>query len=475
MMAERFDLVVVGAGPAGMQATITARAHGLSVLVLDEQAGPGGQIWRSIENNAGSPLAVLLGKEYACGAKIAADFRASGPTTFFGARVFQIESGWRIHFTVADQIRTAEASSLLLAAGAQERPVPFPGWTLPGVMTVGAGQILLKAAGQFPRGPVVVAGNGPLPLLFMHQVRVAGGEIAAYLDTTPAGMLNRAAKHLPRVLDSLPAMLKGLRWTSELRSVPVVRNVTGLSALGDRCLERVSVEQANGGKTEITASTLLIHEGLVPNHQIATSLGTDLRWDESQKLFQTKRDKWFSADTDGLFVAGDCAAIKGAAAAGLEGRLAGLGIAVKAGRVSEREAERASAPLRRALRRQERFRGFLDAAYPPRLAVQPADPDTVICRCEELRACDLEAACGNSFIGPNQLKAFTRVGMGPCQGRQCGYSVNTFLAARYKCSPQKIGLFNPRPPFTPLSVGMVARWQSGATNADEARSEVLEQ
>ncbi|MGH8815805.1 MAG: NAD(P)/FAD-dependent oxidoreductase, partial [Achromobacter pestifer] len=165
-MKREFDVVVIGAGPAGMSAAIGLRGQGLSVLVVDEQPAPGGQIWRAVEAVADTPTGTLLGKEYRAGAELARAFRDSGASYQPQTQVWQIEPGWHVYMTRAGQAEAVRADRIVLALGAQERPAPFPGWTLPGVLTVGAAQILLKTSRQVPSDPVWVAGSGPLPLLY---------------------------------------------------------------------------------------------------------------------------------------------------------------------------------------------------------------------------------------------------------------------------------------------------------------------
>jgi NADPH-dependent 2,4-dienoyl-CoA reductase/sulfur reductase-like enzyme len=142
---SRFDVVIVGAGPAGLAAAIEARGLGLVTLVVDSQPAPGGQIWRAIEARTGDGTAPALGATYASGAVTVAAFRASGAVYRPNARVWQIEPGWRVFVSREGHSEVVQAGAVLLATGAMERPVPFPGWTLPGVFTAGAAQILLNS------------------------------------------------------------------------------------------------------------------------------------------------------------------------------------------------------------------------------------------------------------------------------------------------------------------------------------------
>nr|NTA46390.1 FAD-dependent oxidoreductase [Agrobacterium tumefaciens] len=194
---------------------------------------------------------------------------------------------------------------LLLATGAQERPVPFTGWTLPGVMTVGAAQILLKTAGQLPRGPIAVVGSGPLPLLYMQQMRLAGAKPVAYLDTTPRGLISRSLRGFRGALKEPGQILKGIAWLPQFSGIRHVRNVVKISAEGSGRLETVRFETSNGRPDRLEVKSLLVHEGLVPSHQLAVSVGAQLMWDVGQSAFRLERDEWMNAGPDGLYIAGD--------------------------------------------------------------------------------------------------------------------------------------------------------------------------
>ncbi|WP_292081417.1 FAD/NAD(P)-binding oxidoreductase, partial [Mesorhizobium sp.] len=151
---SRADLVIVGAGPAGMAAARRASRGGLSVVVLDSQSQPGGQIWRNATHNSASPIVKVLGAEYRRGIQQVESFLVCGVDYIPDAQVSRLGQGWTVEYVKGGEIGTLKGRYLLLATGAQERPVPFSGWTLPGVMTVGAAQILLKTAGQLPQSPV---------------------------------------------------------------------------------------------------------------------------------------------------------------------------------------------------------------------------------------------------------------------------------------------------------------------------------
>ncbi len=458
-MSRNVDLLIIGAGPAGMSAAVTARRHGLDVLVVDEQPAPGGQIWRNVETMAATARGRLLGAAYAEGAGAVTRFRASGAAYEPGTQVWQVEPGPRAYMTRQGATSLVEARCLLLATGAQERPVPFEGWTLPGVLTVGAAQILLKSSGQIPDVPVWIAGNGPLPLLYATQLLKVGGRIAGFLDTTPPDRRRAASRMFPGAVLGAPGdIAKGLVWMATLRraGVKIVRGVTDIEAIGGQAIERIRYRIASGDDVTVPAQTLLVHEGIVPTIHPTLALGCAHRWDAAQICFAPQLDEWGETSQQDIFVAGDGAGIGGATAAGLRGEIVAIRIAARLGRLSEGQAAASARPARGKLRRALISRPFLDALCGPRHAVLVPNDRTLACRCEEVTVSEIRAQVAYGRPGPNQVKAFTRAGMGPCQGRQCAYTVASILAEAEGRAVPDLGLYRARPPFKPLTIGELA-------------------
>lgn len=457
-MTREFDVVVIGAGPAGMSAAIGLRGQGLSVLVVDEQPAPGGQIWRAVEAVAPTPTGTLLGDEYRAGAGLAGRFRGCGAVYEPQTQVWQIEPGWHVYMTCDGRAEVVRANHVVLALGAQERPAPFPGWTLPGVLTVGAGQILLKTSREVPSEPVWVAGSGPLPLLYMAQLLRAGGKIAGWLDTSPPGGWRRALPWAGAALAGWGEIGKGLAWLLEIRAAGVkhVRGVTAVRALGDGHLQEVEYTQANENTVRAPASVLLSHEGVLPSIHMTQALGCEHSWNAQQVCLTPDLDDWGQTSKPGVYVAGDGANIGGAKAACVRGELVALGIAKRAGNLSPEAAAAHAAPLRRKLSGLLRLRPMLDALYPPRASIFSPPDETIVCRCEELTAGEIRKAAAIGQPGPNQIKAFTRAGMGPCQGRQCGYTVAHIIAAVQNRQVAEVGFYRIRPPLKPLTLGELA-------------------
>jgi NADPH-dependent 2,4-dienoyl-CoA reductase/sulfur reductase-like enzyme len=462
-MTEQADLVIIGAGPAGMAAAIEASRNGVRTIVIDEQPAPGGQIWRNVEAASGQAQWDVLGDEYKSGLDLANRFRAAKLDFLPETKVWQIEPGFRIFISREGRTSCLRARRVLLATGAQERPVPFAGWTLPGVMTVGAAQIQLKISGQIPRAPVWIAGNGPLVLAYAAQLIKAGGGIAGLLDTSPPRRIGAILRALPAaVLHALPSLWKGARWQMALRRhhVPVIRGVTDLTAHGDTEVTAITYRTAGGRPTRVPAEVLLVHEGVVPNIHPTLMLGCAHEWSAAQSAFRPRRDVWGETSQDGLFVAGDAGGIMGAQAACHEGERAAARIAFQLDLLSRDALGRRDAEIDRRLRPWMALRPLLDALYRPRPTILVPADDVIACRCEEVTVRQIRELAASGPLGPNQTKAFTRAGMGPCQGRQCYYTMSHILAKHEGRPVADVGVFRIRPPLKPLSLGELAALDS---------------
>jgi NADPH-dependent 2,4-dienoyl-CoA reductase/sulfur reductase-like enzyme len=454
--ADTVDVAIIGAGPAGMAAAIAARRHGASVVLLDEQPAAGGQIYRGITQAPAARLDIL-GPDYGAGAALAGDFAASGARHLTGAAVWQVTAERQVHYLQDGGVRSIQAACVLLCTGAMERPFPIPGWTLPGVLTAGAAQILLKGSGMAPTQPVVLAGCGPLLYLLGWQYVRAGVPIAAIVDTTDGADYRRAIRHAGGALAGWRYLQKGLSLMAALRKagVPFYKGATGLHVLGDGKASGLGFA-SGGALRKVDSPLVLLHQGVVPNTQFSWSLRAKHLWDEAQLCWSPVTDAWGELDVPGIFVAGDSSGIGGARVAALQGELAGLAAAAQIGKLASEARDSLAAPLRAEMRGHLFIRPFLDALYRPKKANRiPADA-TIVCRCEEVTAGDIRGYVGIGCTGPNQAKSFGRCGMGPCQGRQCGLTVTEVIADARGLPPAEIGYFRIRPPIKPITLGELA-------------------
>lgn len=449
-LGPSYDLVVIGGGPAGLAAASLASRAGLSTVLFDENPGIGGQIYRAITS---TPLTerAILGEDYWAGEALAAEAKASGASIVNGATVWSLDPQRIVGISIAGKARLIEARRVIIATGSQERPFPIPGWNLPGVMTAGAAQTVLKAQGLLPEGRAVLAGTGPLLWLLAAQTLRAGGRIEAILDTTPRANWLRALPHLPDFLMS-PYFAKGLKLLREVRAkVPFFR-ADRIEAVGRDKLSEV-VFGVGGGERRIAADLLLLHQGVVPNLNLALAAGVTHDWNERQLCFQPVLDADFGSSVAGIAVAGDGAGIAGGTAAAERGRIA----AIAAARALKPEATVPDPQtIRQRLQREEMGRAFLDWLNRPAESFRQPDGDTLVCRCEEVTARQVRDMADMGCEGPNQMKAFLRCGMGPCQGRLCGLTVTELIAAERGVAPAEVGYYRLRPPVKPITLAELA-------------------
>ncbi|MCP4335153.1 MAG: FAD-dependent oxidoreductase [Gammaproteobacteria bacterium] len=454
-MKSSYQLLVIGAGPAGMAAAQAAARSGVEVAVVDEQSQPGGQIYRNVDS---SPLADinLLGKDFIFGKQLVQAFRHAPIDYFPDTAVWYLDKNREAGIIEKGVIRRVSAQYVIIACGAQERPMPFPGWSKPGVMTAGAGQILLKSAAMVPGQSPVLAGSGPLLLLLAWQYLRAGIGVSALLDTTPKANRWRAMRRLPAALAASDYLFKGFKLMASIRHarVPWYRQVTDLRVESGECLQCLSFKSY--GKTrQIETRLLLLHEGVIPALHITEATGCETLWNEAQQSWQARLDPWGQSSQGGIFVVGDGATIGGARAASLSGQIAGLRVAHQLGRIEQAELEHLARPIRNARQRHLAIRPFLDSYY--RVAEDRVLPDeTLVCRCEEVTAAEIRSVAALGCMGPNQAKAFTRCGMGPCQGRFCGRTLEDIFAQERDQAISQIGRFSARPPIKPVTLGQLA-------------------
>ena len=463
-MSAAFDLVIVGAGPAGMSAAIAARGLGLSVAVVDEQSHAGGQIHRAVE------LAHAAGRapyaHDAFGLALVAAFRRCGALHLDSHQVWHVERDGRVYASNGRASRVVCGARVLLTVGAHERPVPIPGWTLPGVMTVGAAQILHKTAALLPAGDVWIAGSGPLALLYAATVLGAGGQLAGWLDTTDDANRRAARAQWRSALAGWRELARGAALHARIGLARLARRrrVDAVEALGDSRLRRVRW-RADGRWHEAPAGALLLHEGVIPNVQFTRALGCVHDWHDAQQCFAPRVDMFGASSLPRIYVAGDAAGIVGGPLARERGALAAVAIAESVGRIDADERDRRAAPLLREIARLGALRPFLDARYrAPARVLAPADA-VIACRCEALDAGRLRDAIARGARDPDHAKMMTRCGMGPCQARLCGTTLNGIIAAATGRSAAEVGALRVRPPLQPVPLGELAALEASAALA----------
>jgi NADPH-dependent 2,4-dienoyl-CoA reductase/sulfur reductase-like enzyme len=464
--ARVHDVAVIGAGVAGLAAATRTASLGLATIVFDELPSPGGQIYRAITT---TPLRrpEVLGGDFWHGAAIVRAFQSSGAEYLPGVSAWAIErnadgtfgigvSGGRRGTRIAE---TFTARALIIATGAIERPFPFEGWTLPGVIAAGGAQALLKTSALVPSGRVVLAGCGPLLWLTAWQMQNAGVAIECVLETIPRGRLAEAMRHAPGFMFS-SYLARGLELVRTVRRrALVVEHVEALRAHGEARIASVRYS-VDGRWSELAADVLLISQGVVPHLHLPAALGCELRWNEGQACFEPIVDAWGGSSVENVFVAGDAAGIGGSHAADARATLAAIAVANALGRIDAARRDADAAAPRRALAAALRGRAFLDALYRPTDSFRRPRGPTLVCRCEEVRADDVREAVRLGGTTPAAAKAATRCGMGRCQGRLCSLTLVELVADEFGCSPADLGYPRVRFPVKPVTLAEVAGWRS---------------
>ena len=474
MQAEiksHYDVVIVGAGPAGMTAAVTLSGYGLSVAVFDEQSAPGGQVYRNVQK-AGARMGTVLCRDRFTrasvdhGLQLVRQFIASDARYFAESFVWYAENTQTIAVKYRGRVYQTSCRYLVLAQGAMERPVAFTGWQLPGVMGVGAAQTLLKSAGSIPASPPVLFGGGPLLLLYATQLLAAGTRPAAILNTAPLSNSVQSLKYLHRAAAAPTYLKNGLQMLAKLRSakIPTYHHVVELTATGSNKLERIEFHTRNKSYSVETA-LLLSHHGVIPETRLMRSINLGCLWDDSSQCWRPELSACGLGTVDGVYVVGDGAAINGAYSAEYDARIACLDILSQTGLFTKAQSDHEAAGVLTAGARDKKIRRFLESKYRvPESLICPSG-ETLVCRCESVTATEIEAAVAQGCVGPNQVKSFTRCGMGACQGRMCGPAVEAIIAKATGRGRDEVGCFRARPPVRPVSLGEIASLDTGNQDA----------
>jgi len=447
--------IVIGAGPAGVRAAATLAAAGLAAIVIDEAPVSGGQIYRRAPAGFTRPYRALYGFDAAKarrqhetfdGIKGSIDYR---PDTL----VWDLKHG-ALHCLTDGRSREVPYRDVILAPGARDRIIPFPGWTLPGIYTLGGAQIALKYQGCAIGRRIVFMGTGPLLYLVAYQYAKAGGGVAAVLDTTPFAAQRRA---VPGLLRGGSTFAKGLWYVAALRArgIVVANGIRPVAAEGkDAAVAAFAYRDAAGGERRLACDAIAFGFGLSSETQLADLAEIPFAFDPVQQQFLPERDSTGRTPVRGIYLAGDGGGIAGADAAELAGERTALALLEDRGHDVDKPR---LAAIERTLRQSAGFRVALEAAFPfpADLAADMSD-ETILCRCEgvtagefrrEARALDADEI--------NRAKAFSRCGMGRCQGRVCGPAGAVVLAAALKLPLERMGRLRGQPPVKPIPMAVV--------------------
>jgi len=448
------DVAVVGGGPAGISAALAAARTGERVTLVDESPLPGGQIHRQppsqFRRGALRSAARLLHELHQSSVEVLSD------TLVYGA---EGEHELCIHRdgVGADQLR---ARAVVIATGGYDRPIAFPGWTLPGVFTAGGLQALVKSQYVLPGRRVLLAGAGPFLMPVAMALSEAGATVVAVVEATTRRQWLAGAARLWRYVPQLRDAV-GFQASLARAKIPYYFGHILVSAQGHDAVEGATIAAVDrqwlpkaGTYRSLAVDCVGVGFGFMASTELSRLIGCDLRYDVDQDQFFP----WHSADMQtsvpGIFVAGETTGIGGAELAHVEGHIAGFGAARQTGQRLTFERQR---ELEAAFKQQASLQYFADTLsrlfrLHPGVHQLP-QPETILCRCEEVSFGEAREAIRHGVTTANGLKGQVRVGMGPCQGRMCSPLVAQLISDERGTPLEQVGTFTPRPPIKPIPLG----------------------
>jgi len=462
------DVLVVGAGPAGLAAAAAASAQGAEVLVIDERSSFGGQYFKQPAKDFNVDES-LIDRQFKAGRTLYTEALTAGARFLFGASVWGAFGREDIAVIAVERRLRVHPRRLILAPGAYERPLTVPGWTLPGVITTGAAQTLLRAYSVTPGERVLLAGNGPLNLQVARELTRAGVKVVAVAELAPApgprllpDLLQMALASPELIAEGVGHVLAlGISGVPRLHSTVLVRCDADES--GDRVARATLASVGRDGKplpgTErvFEIDAVCMGYGFAPQSELPRAVGCRYDFDDARGTLRVIRDAEGRSSEPEVFVIGDAGGLGGARLAQAQGTIAGSAAATDLGHPPNRPQQRAVGDARRNASTHERFQRALWNVYgAPALTCELADANTLICRCEEVARCTLEACVSGDVRNPGSIKRLTRAGMGSCQARYCGLSIAAMSAAAGSPIGSDADWFAPRTPFKPVRIDELA-------------------
>ncbi len=464
---QRPEILVVGGGPAGLAAARAAALCGADAALIDERPELGGQYFKQLAKAYKVAGGAPLDEQARKGSELIAEVERRGVRVWRDATLWGAFGPAELAVVAGGAQQLFAPSRLILATGAYERGVPVPGWTLPGFMTTGAAQTLLRVYRVAPGRRVLIAGNGPLNLQVAAELAAAGVAVVAVVETAR----RPGPRQLPALargwMASADLIRDGFRYVRSLSlaGVPIYHGHAVVAVAGKNGVEKATIagidrsgSPISGTRRDFDVDAVCVNHGFLPANEIARAIGCRHRYDKGNSCLTPERDADGLTTKPGVYIAGDAAGLGGARAALAQGFIAGCAAAQSLGKAMPAAVETELRASRAGLRRDHAFQTALWRLFAgPRLTTQFAGADTVVCRCEGVTLGQVGQAMSGGAASLGAVKRQTRAGMGRCQGRYCGPLVAEMLATAGAAAPDELSFAAPRPPIKPVSIAAIAR------------------
>ena len=465
---KEFDLAIIGAGPAGISAAIEAAGMGASVVIIDENPLPGGKVFGHKHDHLRNVLPDKIEKKIGSELLQHLDSVKDRVSLFLESEVWNIFDQWVVAIhqkrTFGDQIRSIKARKLIISIGAFERIVPFPGWTLPGIFSVGGLNTLAKK-GIVPGERILIAGSGPLQLVLAHHLINAGARIAGIVNIVSLqNIVRESARLLFNVNGSVLKSGFSYLFNIKKQRIPTYFSHVISRVHGTDQVERAKIVRVDrtglpikGTEKEVVADCIAYGYGLIPCCEITRLCGCNHFFDEQLGYWRPQLSEKMETSKPGIFVTGDCRFVKGYPAAIDEGKIAAVEACIQLGYTNRKTADNMLRASQNKLKRFERFARTMESLSRPGAGLLDIiSDDTVVCRCEDVTMKDIRFAVAEGAGDVNDIKRRTRLGMGHCQGRFCGQVINE-LIWQLTGMHQEREVFTPRIPIKPVPFGVLAQ------------------
>ncbi len=446
MIEKKYDVVIVGAGIGGLSTAKELKGKGLNILLIDENPELGGQYLRSSQVKT---YEKWESKTRKYGLKLIEEIKESDIKVLNSAVSSGVFKERKLVFNYRGKVYNVDFNYLVIATGARETFLPFPGWTLPGVYSTGAYQVLVKSYNTIPSKDIVIYGEGPFLYAVAYEL--------LYYGIKPKEIIFRN-----HILKNIKPSLKMLSYPSKLFEgmvylEEILRNFVKISfgwriikAEGNGKLKRVYFKNKKGKEKVIETESLAIGVGFAPNIELFQQAGCKIYFDRELDEWLPLINDYYETTVSGIFSVGETNGVGGAEKSKFEGNFVGKYILYKKGKLEEKEFISFYKKQNKKKKKYKRYsKIFKELSSVDLSDYKNIDKGTIICRCEDVRVKDIENFLSNAKDELDPLKMYARVGLGLCQGRTCGPVLQRIIKSKYSTLPKP---FNVRPPIKPVNI-----------------------